>query len=80
MIHCNIGSERQRGASGDSNGRGSACCRSSTPNIAAEVIGSKIGNWGVVVCVLADVLVDTTFDPVGSQSLEDVCGLISPCT
>jgi hypothetical protein len=70
VVDSNVGGERDTGARshGDSGGGAGG----QTTDVAAEVLGAEVGDGGVVVRVLADVLVGSALDAVGSQALEDV--------
>ena len=70
MIHRDIRSERHSLAC--SHGSSSLTSVLGSTDVAAQVVGFEVGDWGVVVCVLADVLVDAGLDAVGGQLLEDV--------
>ena len=77
VVHSLIGSERHRGTS--SHGHGGGARAGSTTNIAAEIFGAEIGDGAVVVCVLADVLVQRALGTVGCKGLEDVCAALGVC-
>jgi len=70
MVHGDISSESDSLACSDS--RSGLTRVLGTAFVAAQVVGLEVDDWGVVVCVLADVLVDAGLDAVGCEALEDV--------
>jgi hypothetical protein len=73
MIHGGVGCERHRAAGSDGLHGGAGAANAA--DVAAQVVGGEICDWGIVVGVWADVLVLCAFDGVGGEVLEDVWGV-----
>lgn len=70
VVNSLVGGEGDGRSSGDGDGSGFGA-RAAT-DIAAEIVGCKVGNWRIPIRVLANVLVQVTHLSVYGQELKDV--------